>query len=84
MAALAEEATPCKHPSTTCLPGFGFVEHAKVPLFAVSPALSAAPKIPMSILWLLGWAGLLLLVAKMVVTTPIAPSTNTLVPMQAD
>lgn len=67
-AALAEEANPCKHPSTTCLPGFGFADHDNVPQFSVAPALRAAPAIPTSLLWLFVWAGVFLLLAKIVVT----------------
>jgi|GEM_PF-1719831 len=67
-AALAEEANPCKHPSTTCLPGFGFTDHDEVPRSAIAPALRAAPVIPAALLWLFAWAGLLLLLAGIVVT----------------
>lgn len=54
-AALVQDAAPCQHPSTTCLPGFGFVEHEKVLTFSAAPALLVAPTIPTQAWWLLLW-----------------------------
>lgn len=64
LAAIAEDAAPCKHPSTTCLPGFGFVDHAGVPSFIPSAALFAAPS--MSAMWwvLLLWAAIFIALAS--------------------
>jgi ABC-2 type transport system permease protein len=62
--ALQEEQTPCKHPSTTCRPGFGFVDHDKVPSFNASATLHTVPAMPLALLWIAVWIALLALMAK--------------------
>jgi ABC-2 type transport system permease protein len=71
-AALANEVAPCMHPSTTCLPGFGFVAHADVPVFAASESLRATA-LPLAVAWLAAWCVLLLWFATRLATTGARP-----------
>jgi ABC-2 type transport system permease protein len=59
-AALAEEQSPCQHPSTTCLRGFGFTGHAEVPVFASNAALATTPAVGIAVIVTLTlWCALL-------------------------
>jgi ABC-2 type transport system permease protein len=71
-AALANEAAPCMRPSTTCLPGFGFVAHAEVPMFAASESLRATA-LPLAVAWLAAWCVLLLWFATRLATSGARP-----------
>ena len=53
-AALGDEQTRC---ARTCLGGYGFRDFERVPRFAASSALSAAPDLPARTWMLLAWTG---------------------------
>jgi len=67
LAAKRDEAAPCP---TTCLAGFGFTGHHRVPRFVASDAVRSFAKINFDVLWMIGWGVLMFVGAAVALRMP--------------